>query len=115
MNVPPSPFPDYPPGALPPGPDPAREELKQQLADKVDSSNLGDVLGGAGDLAEVVLDSEVVTTAASAAAEVSGEVVGTALEGLGSGFEVVGGCAEGCSLMLVVAALLATAGAWGMF
>jgi hypothetical protein len=55
---------------------------------------------------------------ASAAVEVSGEVVGGALEALGSGFEIAGGCAEGCSLMIAVVLLLAAAGsalAFGLF
>jgi hypothetical protein len=37
-------------------------------------------------------------------------VVSGALEALGSGAEVLGGCVEGCSFLIAVVLLLATAG-----
>jgi hypothetical protein len=112
---------------LPIAPNPAAEDVKQEVVQKVKEgvaaggAHIGDALDGIGDLVEAgvdVIGSDVAAEAASAALEVGGEVVGGALEALGSGFEVVGGCAEGCSLVVAVVVLLAAAGsalALGLF
>jgi hypothetical protein len=109
------------PNPLPPGMNPAEEAVKQETARQVQAaaSGAGNVdLGDLADVAEGVVDLVGAVVDSSAAADVGAEVVGGALEALGSGFEVVGGCAEGCSLMIAVVVLLAAAGsalAYGLF
>jgi hypothetical protein len=95
---------------------PAVEEVKQEAARQAAAStgadwiDAGDAVEAAVDIVGAVATSDAAAELASAAVEVSGEVVSGALEALGSGFEIAGGCAEGCSLMIAVVLLLAAAG-----
>jgi hypothetical protein len=108
------PLPDQPPPigltdptALP-GADPSVEEVRRAAAENAPNlDGLVEVVGGVAEAAASVVDvGDVVVSAA----EVGGEVVGGALEAVGSGLELAGGCAEGCSIMIAVVVLLATAG-----
>src|SRR4051812_12488530 len=84
---------------------PIVEEAKRKVA--AGEVNVGDVLNGIGALVE---GAPVAVDAVASA----GEVLGGAMEGLGSGFEVAGGCLEGlsgCSMVLAIVVLTATAGA----
>ena len=90
---------------LPPGQE-IPEETKQQAVEEVrkaaEGVNWADVAEGVGDVVGEVV--------AEGGLEVAGEVVGGAMEALGSGMELAGGCAEGCSLMVAFVLVLATAG-----
>jgi hypothetical protein len=99
-------LPDDPPAEvpLPPGADPA--DAVQQEAGRQAAGAVGDVVGGVLDGVGGVVD---VVELGAAAVEVSGSVVSGALEALGSGTEVLGGCLEGCSFLLAVVVLLGTA------
>jgi hypothetical protein len=107
--------------------DPAAEEVKREVIEKV-KENAGGGLAGGGEGVEAVVDivggaveviaSDAAVEVTSAALEVGGEVVGGAMEALGSGVELLGGCAEGCSLIVAIVVLLAAAGsamAFGLF
>jgi hypothetical protein len=102
-------YPDLPPAA-------GAEEVNQQAAEELRKAaaangglGVGDALDGIAEVGGAVLD-EGAGEMAVAAVEVGGEVVGGAMEALGSGLELAGGCAEGCSLMVALVILLATAG-----
>jgi hypothetical protein len=110
--------PSLPPGAAPdpaaPVPQEVAEEARRSAAASVDA---GAVLAGTLDVAEVaggvvgVVADAVGEDAAAAVVEVGASVVGGAFEALGSGGELLGGCAEGCSFVLAFVLVLATAGA----
>jgi hypothetical protein len=103
-----------PPAALPLS-ESMSEEVKHEVARRASDAGGAD-LSALGDVAELVVDvvgtgaAETGIEAAAAALEVGGEVVGGALEALGSGLEVAGGCAEGCSLIIAAVVLLAATG-----
>jgi hypothetical protein len=109
--------------SLPPEMDLAVEEVKQEAARQgactgADWIDGGDAVEAAVEIVGAVVTSDAAAEVASAAIDVGGEVVGGAMEALGSGFEIAGGCAEGCSLMIAVVLLLAAAGsalAFGLF
>jgi hypothetical protein len=99
----------------PPDLSPVADELRASTGGG--PTGVGNVLDVVGVVLEGVT-SDAGADVASAAIEVGGEVLGGAMEALGSGFEVVGGCAEGCSLMIALVLLLAAAGsamAFGLF
>jgi hypothetical protein len=85
-----------------------REQAVEETRKAAEASGVSavDALDGVAEVAGNLIDADVV----SSAAEVGGEVVSGAMEALGSGLEVAGGCAEGCSVMIAVVILLATAG-----
>jgi hypothetical protein len=110
------------PQPFPAGLDPAQQQVQDEMAEQTRrAASSGPGLGDAADVLEGVADIagsvvaegavEVAATAAGAAAEVGGEVLGGAFEALGSGLEVAGGCAEGCSFVIAVVVLLGVAGA----
>jgi hypothetical protein len=86
----------------PPLPPEIPEETKQQAVEELrkaaEGVDWGTAIGGIADLGGEVI------------AEGGVEVIGGAMEALGTGAELAGGCAEGCSVMVAFVIVLATAG-----
>lgn len=90
--------------------DPAlQEQAAEELRKAANTPGVVDIAETVGEIAgDVVAEGGI--EAAAAVVEVGGEVVGGALEALGSGFEVAGGCAEGCGSLAAIVIVLAMAG-----
>ena len=85
------------------------EHARRAAGGSLDVGDLGDVAEGVVDVAAGVMDAVDSDTVAGVV-EVGASVVTGAFDALGSGGEVLGGCAEGCSVMIAFAVLLAGAG-----
>jgi hypothetical protein len=89
----------------PPLPEPdeqTQQQAVEELRKAAEGVDWGTAIGGIADgVGEVIAEGGV---------EVAGEVIGGAMEALGTGAELAGGCAEGCSVMVAFVVVLATAG-----